>query len=75
MRRDAKQLREAAASLVAECGSYATMAALFLASEAQQAGQAEEAVDWVRIAGRVAGIGASPASRRFVVFPIVAGRA
>ena len=73
MQRDARQLRDAARSLVAECGSYATMAALFLASEAREAGDAGEAADWARIAGLVSALHGP--LRPVVVFPMIAGRA
>ena len=74
MDRGARQLREAAASLVAECGPYATLAALFLAGEAQEAGQADEAADWVRVAALIPARDGPPRPR-FIVLPVVVGRA
>ena len=44
---------EVAADLVKECGPYATMAALFLASESREEDNADGAIFWMRIAATV----------------------
>ena len=75
MHRNAKQLREAAAHLVAECGPYATMAALFLASESQECGHTEEAVRWARVAGVIPEITGAPAPHLCLFASGVAGTA
>ena len=61
MGRDSKQLREAAADLVEECGPYATMAALFLASESQKCGEPDGALHWARVAHLIPEITGDPA--------------
>jgi hypothetical protein len=43
-------VREAAASIMSECGPYARMAALFLAREAEDAGDAGGQILWTRVA-------------------------
>ena len=75
MPRDPERLRETAACLVAECGPYATMAALFLASESQQCGEVEEAVRWARVAGVIPEITGAPAPRLCLFACGVAGTA
>jgi hypothetical protein len=61
MGHDAKHLREAAAHLVEECGPYATMAALFLASESQESGEPDGALHWARVAHLIPEITGDPA--------------
>ena len=75
MDRAAKQLRKTAGSLVAECGEYATMAALFLASEADAAGEAENAVVWLRVATLIPTFSLSPLLHPYIAFSVAAGRA
>lgn len=55
------RVREKAADLIAECGPYARMAALFLAGEREEEGDAEGAMLWTRVAGVVAELGAGTA--------------
>lgn len=61
-----KRVREKAAALIAECGPYARMAALFLAGEREEEGDAEGAVLWTRVAGVVAELGAGTVRSRCV---------
>jgi hypothetical protein len=61
-----KRVREKAADLIAECGPYARMAALFLAGERQEEGDVQGAVLWTRVAGMVAEIGDGAARTRCV---------
>jgi hypothetical protein len=57
-----RRIREIAADIVAECGPYARMAALFLASERDEEGDADGVVLWTRVAHAVEDVGAAPAS-------------
>jgi hypothetical protein len=49
----ARNLRGVAANLVEECGPYATMAALFLASESREDSDPEGAIFWTRVADAI----------------------
>jgi hypothetical protein len=51
------RIRERAADLIAECGPYARMAALFLASERKDEGDADGAILWTRVANTVLELG------------------
>jgi hypothetical protein len=53
MGRSATNPREVAANLVEECGPYATMAALFLASEARENDDTEGEIFWTRVAAAI----------------------
>ena len=55
-----RRIREIAADIVAECGPYAQMAALFLASERDEEGDAEGVVLWTRVARAIDEIGGPP---------------
>jgi hypothetical protein len=52
-----RRIHEIAADIVAECGPYARMAALFLASERDEEGDADGVVLWTRVANIVDAIG------------------
>ena len=52
-----RRIREIAADIVAECGPYARMAALFLASEREEEGDADGVVLWTRVANIVTDLG------------------
>lgn len=75
MSRHAKHLREAAAQLIAECGPYAMMAALFLASEARERGHAEGALHWARVANVIPEIMGARAPGFCLIAYGIAGRA
>ena len=53
MTRGQKRIREIAADIVAECGPYARMAALFLAGERREEGDDDGAILWLRVADTV----------------------
>ena len=58
MKRGQNRVREIAADIVAECGPYARMAALFLADERREEGDADGAILWLRVADTVVDFGA-----------------
>ena len=55
-----RRINEIAADIVAECGPYARMAALFLAGERDEEGDADGAILWTRVANIVDEIGGGP---------------
>lgn len=57
-------MRRIAADIVAECGPYARMAALFLADEKREEGDADGAILWTRVAALVQDVAAQPPARR-----------
>jgi hypothetical protein len=62
--RSQKRIREIAADIVAECGPYARMAALFLAGEKRDEGDRDGAILWLRVADIVVDLGAERAVPR-----------
>ena len=64
MTRGQKRVREIAADIVAECGPYARMAALFLADERREEGDADGAILWLRVADTVVDFGTGQTAPR-----------
>jgi hypothetical protein len=52
-----RRIHEIATDIVAECGPYARMAALFLAGERNEEGDADGVILWTRVANVVDEIG------------------
>jgi hypothetical protein len=53
MTRRQERMHRIAADIVAECGPYARMAALFLADEKREEGDADGTILWTRVAALV----------------------
>jgi hypothetical protein len=64
MTRRQERMRRIAADIVAECGPYARMAALFLADEKREEGDADGAILWTRVAALVGDVAPAMARRR-----------
>lgn len=57
-----KRLREMASDLMEECGPYARMAALFLATESREDGDGKAELLWIRVAKIIVEMEAKPSS-------------